>query len=114
MSSTSTEFADTVSTLYRLWTMSPSPARNTSSPFSRNACRFPFAEVAVPKNLRSIGGGGGGPGGGVYTGGGGAFGRTGTTGFGISGIDAAEKMFLPLPVYTSDSVTSIGPIFSVG
>src|SRR5215469_2914720 len=114
MSSTRIEFAETVMTLYRRCTTSPSAARNTSSPFNRKAWRFPFAKVAVPKNFRSIGGGGGGPGGGVYTGGGGVF-RTEATGLGISiGIDAGEKMFLPLPEYTSDSVASIGPIFSVG
>jgi hypothetical protein len=56
-----------------------------------------LAEVAVPKNFKSIGGGGGGPGGGVYTGTTG-FGRADAMAFGIStGADSAEKMFRPLP-----------------
>jgi hypothetical protein len=71
--------------------------------------------VAVPKNFRSIGGGGGGPGGGGGGGGGPGFGRAGATGLGISiGTELAEKMFRPLPEYTSDSVTSIASIRSVG
>ena len=95
--------------------MSPSDARNTSSPFSRNARRFPSADVAVPKNFKSIGGGGGGPGGGVYTGTTGPFGLTEAIGIGIAiGAEVIEKIFLPLPEYTSDSVTSIGPILNVG
>src|ERR1700733_14383148 len=115
MSSTTMEFAITVTTLYFRCTISPSDARNTSSPWSRNALRFPSGAVAVPKNFRSIGGGGGGPGGGGGGGGGKAFVRTGATGFGISiGAELAEKIFRPLPEYTSDSVTSIASMRSVG
>src|SRR6202789_1987134 len=110
------EFTETVTTLYRRCTMSPSEARNTSSPCSRNARRVPFASVAVPKNFRSIGGGGGGPGGGGGGPGGGAFPvLTGTIGFGIAtGTELAEKIFRPPPEYTSDSVTSIAAIRNVG
>src|ERR1700721_1155020 len=109
------EFTESVTTLYRRCTMSPSEARNTSSPCSRNARRVPFAPVAVPKNFKSIGGGGGGPGGG-----GGGPGATfavltGAIGFGIStGTELLEKIFRPPPVYTSDSVTSIAAIRNVG
>jgi hypothetical protein len=109
------EFAETVTTLYRRCTISPSVARNTSSPCSRNARRAPSAPVAVPKNFKSIGGGGGGPGGG-----GGGPGttfavRTGAIGFGIStGTELLEKIFLPPPEYTNDSVTSIAAIRNVG
>src|ERR1700678_2499667 len=109
------EFTETVTTLYRRCTMSPSEARNTSSPCSRNARRAPFAPVAVPKNFKSIGGGGGGPGGG-----GGGPGATfavltGAIGFGIStGTELLEKIFRPPPGYTSDSVTSIAATRNVG
>lgn len=85
--------------MYRRCTISSSDARNTSSPWSRNALRVPSAAVAVPKNFRSIGGGGGGPGGGGGGPGGGAFtGRTDAIGFGISiGAELAEKILRPLP-----------------
>src|SRR5271170_2283215 len=109
------EFAEIFMIRYRLCTISPSDARNTSSPCSRNALFVPLAAVAVPKNFRSIGGGGGGPGGGGGGGGGPGFVRTDTTGFGIStGTELAEKIFRPFPEYTSDSVTSIASIRSVG
>src|ERR1700722_18179043 len=114
-SSTTTEFAPTEITLYRRCTISPSVATNTSSLCSRNASRFPLAPMATPKNFKSIGGGGGGP---VSTTGGGATTatlRTGAIGLGIStGAEFAEKIFLPFPEYTSDSVTSIASIRSVG
>jgi hypothetical protein len=62
-----------------------------------------------------MGGGGGGPGGGGGGGGGPGFGLTLTIGFGISiGAEFAEKIFRPFPEYTSDSVTSIASIRSVG
>src|SRR5438067_13370542 len=110
------EFVEIDITLYFRCTISPSDARNTSSPCSRNASRLPSAPVAVPKNFRSIGGGGGGgPGGGGGGGGGPGFGRTATIGFGIStGIEFGEKIFRPLPEYARDSVTSIACIRSVG
>jgi hypothetical protein len=110
------ELAEIVITLYLRCTTSPSEARNTSSPCSRNARRVPFAAVAVPKNVSSIGGGGGGPGGG----GGGPGGKgfpvlTDAIGFGIStGTELLEKIFRPPPEYTSDSVTSIASIRKVG
>src|SRR5882757_8799977 len=98
ISSTRIEFAEIEITLYLRCTISPSDARNTSSPCSRNASRLPSAPVAVPKNFRSIGGGGGGPGGGGGGGGGPGFGRTGAIGLGISiGTELAEKIFRPLP-----------------
>src|SRR5271170_5990394 len=110
------EFAEIFMIRYRLCTISPSDARNTSSPCSRNALFVPLAAVAVPKNFRSIGGGGGGPGGGGGGPGGGAFPvLTGTIGFGIAtGTELAEKIFRPPPEYTSDSVTSIAAIRNVG
>src|SRR5258707_4369527 len=115
ISSTRMELADTDTTLYFRCTISPSDARNTSSPCSRNACRLPSAPVAVPKNFRSIGGGGGGPSGRGGGGGGPGFGRTGAIGLGIStGTEVAEKIFRPLPEYASDSVTSIASMRSVG
>src|ERR1700738_2733161 len=93
ISSTRIELAEIDITLYFRCTISPSAARNTSSPCSRNAARLPSAPVAVPKNFRSIGGGGGGPGGGGGGGGGPGLVRTGTTGFGIStGTELAEKI----------------------
>src|SRR5437868_3537800 len=115
ISSTRIELAEIEITLYFRCTISPSEARNTSSPCSRNASRLPSAPVTVPKNFRSMGGGGGGPGGGGGGGGGPGLGRTDTIGFGIStGIDVAEKIFRPLPEYSSDSVTSIACMRSVG
>src|SRR6266550_2931514 len=114
ISSTRMELAEIDTTLYRRCTISPSDARNTSSPCSRNASRLPSAPVAVPKNFRSIGGGGGGPGGGGGGGGGPVF-RTGAIGLGIStGTEFTEKIFRPFPEYASDSVTSIASIRSVG
>src|ERR1700687_2643745 len=108
------ELADTDITLYFRCTISPSDARNTSSPCNRNASRLPSAPVAVPKNFRSIGGGGGGPGDGGG-GGGPAFGRTGAIGLGTSGgTEVAEKIFRPPPEHASDSVTSIASMRSVG
>src|SRR5882757_6596810 len=88
----------------------------TSSPCRRNACRSPFAAVAIPKNFKSIGGGGGGPTGPVRTGASSSGVRTLATSFGIAtaGAEFGEKMFLPLPEYTSDSVTSIASMCSVG
>src|SRR5260370_29204271 len=114
ISSTRMELAEIDITLYFRCTISPSDARNTSSPCNRNASRLPSAAVAVPKNFRSIGGGGGGPGGGGGGGGGPGFGRTDAIGLGIStGTEVAEKIFRPLPAYVSDSVTSIASIRSV-
>src|SRR5258707_8855438 len=105
ISSTRMELAAIDTTLYFRCTISPSDARNTSSPCSRNASRLPSAPVVVPKNFRSIGGGGGGPRGGGG-GGGGPFGRTGAIGFGILiGTELAEKIFPPLPEYPTHSRT---------
>src|SRR5882757_11250598 len=88
----------------------------TSSPCSRNACRLPSAVLAIPKNFKSIGGGGGGPTGPVRAGASSSGVRTLATSFGIAtaGAEFGEKMFLPLPEYTSDSVTSIASMCSVG
>jgi hypothetical protein len=102
--------------LYLRATISPSDARYTSSPSSRNACRFPFSRTAVPKNLRLIGGGGGGPAG---TGGAAAAppGRAFGTFFGITiggGAEIAEKILRPVPEYTRLSVRNIADSSSVG
>ena len=103
--------------LYRRATISPSDARYTFSPSSRNACRFPFSRTAVPKNFRLIGGGGGGP---VGTGGAAAAaapGRALGTFFGITiggGAEIAEKILRPVPEYTRLSVRNIADSSSVG
>jgi hypothetical protein len=103
--------------LYLRATISPSEARYTSSPSSRNACRLPFKRTAVPKYLRLIGGGGGGP---VGTGGPAAAdppGRAFGTFLGITiggGAEMAEKILRPVPVYTRLSVLNIADSSSVG
>src|SRR5690349_18588184 len=89
----------------------------TVSPCSRHACRAPLGAISTPKNFMSIGGGGGGGGQFGGHGIGGGVGRAAATGCGIGtggGADCAEKMFLPAPEYTTDSLTSIACMCSVG
>src|SRR5271157_5669984 len=58
-----------------------------------------------------MGGGGGGPGGGCGTK---VCGRIGAFATSITGVENNEKMFLPLPVYSSDSACAISSGCSVG
>src|SRR5260370_38354634 len=53
----STEFDDMRMTLYRRFTMSPSAAMNTSSPWERKIFLGSPGSLANPKNLRLMGGG---------------------------------------------------------
>src|SRR5208282_1485575 len=83
--------------------MSPSAAMKTSSPWDKNTFLVSPVRLAKPKNLSVIGGGGG-IGGNWRTLADCASVTPGPLGVGITAIDPATKIFLPLPAYLISSL----------